>query len=83
MNSQVTYPGNLVDAFPPDRLLGYHGRHYLPMSATYNPETDRTTVELRLLTPDKVAEFIGGRKVQTIETIEDRMRVAELFGGAP
>lgn len=78
----VTYEGNVSDSFPADKLMGYHGRHYLPASATYDSATNRTTVELRRLNDLELIEFLDSTRVETIETVQDRLRVSGLFGGA-
>ena len=80
--ASVTYPGDCTADFPADKLMGYHGRHYLPASATYDAATNRTTVELRRLNDLELIEFLDSTRVETIESVQDRLRVAGLFGGA-
>lgn len=55
--SQLHYPGDCTN-FDPDHIMGpdmYEG-HWLPVSATYDPGTDLTTMTLRPVPPAELKE---------------------------
>lgn len=79
MTNVLNYPGD-CSAFDPDHLLGpdrFHA-YWVPVSANYDPTTDRTRITVRPVPPAELSNRIDDRLPQ----LDDRMRLHELFGGA-
>lgn len=78
------YRGNCTEAVGAGEIVGpdLHGARYRIIGATYDPDADRTTAQLRPVPPAQLAEIVEAAHGTTWEQIEARMAIADLFGGA-
>jgi len=74
----ATYPGDCTD-FDPAAYVGADtaGAFYRPIEATYDAETDVTTIRYRPIPPADMPRY-GEPKM---EQLYERARLIELFGG--
>lgn len=77
------YRGNCTEAVGAGEIVGpdLHGARYRIIGATYDPDADRTTAQLRPIPPAELATIVDADIERTWARIEDRMTIAELFGG--
>lgn len=77
------YQGNCTEAVGAGEILGpdLHGARYRIIGASYDPDTDRTTAQLRPVAPAQLADIVEAAREATWEHVEARMAIAELFGG--
>lgn len=80
----LNYRGNCTEAVGAGEVLGpdLHGARYRIVGATFDPDTDRTSVQLRPVAPADLAEIVEAAREATWEQIEARMGICALFGGA-
>lgn len=64
-------------AFDPDSYIGTLGRFYRPVSADY--DGTHTTIEYERVPMDQMSQ----RYSHHVDKMQDRMAVAEVFGGRP
>lgn len=75
---KYTYAGDQT-RFDPETFIGGNGRFFRPVAATYDSQADTTTVEYERVPLAEMDERYG----HLIDKAEDRLRIAEVFGGAP
>lgn len=70
-----TYPGD-CRAFDPDTYIGCNGRFFRPVSADFDGRN--TTISYERVPMEEMPARFG----HLIDEAQDRMALAELFGGA-
>lgn len=78
MSNTAHYPGDVTD-FELDAYVGADtaGAFYRPISATYDAETDRTTIQYKPIPPADMPRYAEDK----MEQMHERVRLMELFGG--
>lgn len=76
----MTYMGRIT---PPEILPGPGNVTYRVTGSSYDEAADITTVHAEPIEATELAAFIEDNRDETFARIEDRLRVAELFGGQP
>lgn len=77
MTNVAHYRGDVTN-FPPDMYVGADtaGAFYRPVSATYDAETDRTTVQFKPILPKDMREYAEPHMQQMYQKVD----LMELFG---
>lgn len=78
MTNQLHYRGD-VTGIDPTSFIGADrfGAFYRPVTATFDASTDRTTIDFLPIPPADMPRFADDK----VRQMEDRMRIAQLFGG--
>lgn len=78
MTNQLHYPGDVTDIDTTTYLgADAHGAFYQPISAEYDAELDRTTVQFKPIPDIKRFAAENGHD----DRLDDKLRVMQLFGG--
>lgn len=78
MSNTAHYAGDCTD-FESDAYVGADtaGAFYRPIEATYDAETDRTTIQYKPIPPADMPRYAEDK----VRQMQDRAALIELFGG--